>query len=67
MMTPFKVLASYNNLQYQSDFIHVVTFVAVSECCQSPILNNMVITISGACEGHMICSVQVPYDRFANI
>jgi hypothetical protein len=32
MNTRFKVVASYNILQYLCDFIHVLIFVYVSKC-----------------------------------
>jgi hypothetical protein len=32
MNTRFKVIASYNILQYLCDFIHVLIFVIVSKC-----------------------------------
>src|ERR1700736_1778960 len=43
MNTHFEVFASYNILQYLSDFIHVLIFVTVSKCRKSPKLTNIVI------------------------
>jgi hypothetical protein len=43
MNTRFKVVASYNILQYLCDFIHVLILVTVSKCRKSPKLTNIVI------------------------
>ena len=45
MDTRFKVLASYNILQYLCDFINVLIFVIVSKCWKSPNLTNIVIVL----------------------
>jgi len=45
MNTRFKVVASYNILQYLCDFIHVLIFVTVSKCQKSPKLMNIVIDV----------------------
>ena len=44
MNARFKVFASYNILQYQCDFIHVLIFVTASKCRKSPKLTNIVIS-----------------------
>jgi hypothetical protein len=43
MNTRFKVVASYNILQYLCDFIHVLISVTISKCRKSPKLTNIVI------------------------
>jgi hypothetical protein len=45
MNTRFKVVASYNILQYLCDFIHVLIFVTVSKCQKNPKLTNIVIDV----------------------
>ena len=45
MNTHFEVFASYNILQYLSDFIHVLIFVTVTKCRKSPKLTNIVIVL----------------------
>jgi hypothetical protein len=45
MKTRFKVVASYNILQYLCDFIHVLIFVTVSKCQKNPKLTNIVIDV----------------------
>jgi hypothetical protein len=45
MNTRSKVFASYNILQYQCDFIHVLIFVIVSKCQKIPKLTNIVIKV----------------------
>ena len=46
MNTWFKVFASYNILQYPSDFIHVLIFVTISKCPKSPKLTKIVINLN---------------------
>jgi hypothetical protein len=60
MTTRFKVIASYNILQYLCDFIHVLIFVIVSKCRKSPKLTNIVIL---APSGHVTTCNLVAVDR----
>jgi hypothetical protein len=61
MNARFKVVASYNILQYLCDFIHVLIFVIVSKCRKSLKLTNIVIhtLIRMAFNIHMISSVRL--------
>ena len=61
--TRFKVIASYNILQYLCDFIHVLIFVIVSKCRKSPKLMNIVIhaTFKGRDYGFYIYSLHIRY------
>ena len=57
----FKVFASYNILQYLCDFIHVLIFVTVSKCRNSPKLTNKVINIY---HYKLLCGSTTPYIVF---
>jgi hypothetical protein len=45
MSTRFKILASYNILQYLCNFIHVLIFVTVSKCQKNPKFMNILILL----------------------
>jgi hypothetical protein len=58
MNTRFKVIASYNILQYLCDFIDVLIFIIVSKCWKNPKLTNIGIIIENTHTIHNNFTIQ---------